>query len=113
MPRFALVLLALGSPAHGAQPPEVTLVLCDGSIIKGATLPAAVEVATRYGRLVVPSKDIRRIEVGLRLGGLPFSRAWQQDTITTADCVLTGRLTVESLKVRSRVLGEVSVRVAD
>ncbi len=122
MPRSGAVavLLALAVPAQAGSkpaptlpPPEVTLVLCDGSILKGVTLPAALEVATRYGRLVVPSKDILRIEVGLRLGGLPWLGAWEQDTITTADCVLTGRLAAEALKVRSRVLGEVDVRVAD
>ena len=61
------VLLVLAAPAHGAPPPEVTLVLCDGSIIRGVTPPEAVEVVTKYGTLSIPFKDVRRIEFGFRL----------------------------------------------
>ena len=89
------------------------MVLCDGSILKGVTPPAAVEIVTKYGTLSVPFKDVRRIEFGLRLAALSWLRAWQDDTIITADCVLTGRLAAETLKIRSPVLGEVSVRIAD
>lgn len=45
----------------------------------------------------------------MRLGGLPWLRAWEQDTITTADCVLTGAV----FKGQSKTLGEVRVRVKD
>jgi hypothetical protein len=113
MPHSVLVLLVLAAPAQGATPPEVTLVLSDGSILKRVTPPEAAEVVTKYGTLSVPFKDVRRVKVGLRLGGLPWLRAWEQDTITTADCVLTGRLTASAFKVRSKTLGEVRVKLLD
>ena len=66
MPRSVLVVLALATPAQGA-PPQVTLVLCDGSLVKGVTPPEAVEIVTRQGTVSVPFQNVRRIEFGFRL----------------------------------------------
>src|SRR5436190_23444819 len=64
---FCLAFAAAGEPRPEAVPVEVTAIFHDGTVIKRVTLPASVELTTRYGKLNVPVKDIRRIEFGFRL----------------------------------------------
>src|SRR5438067_10790729 len=72
-PLIVCVLLLAAGPAAraeggpGATPVEVTVCLHDGTVLRRVVLPASVEVVTRYGKLTVPVKDVRRIEVGFRL----------------------------------------------
>jgi len=56
-----------GEPRPEAVPSEVTAVFHDGTVIKRVSLPGSVELTTRYGKLTVPIKDIRRVEFGFRL----------------------------------------------
>src|SRR5437899_8965901 len=168
-----------GEPRSEAIPIEVTAVFHDGTVIKRVSLPGSVELTTRYGKLTVPIKDIRRVEFGFRLsaetarpveesvqalGSKDFrqreaatktltelgARAWpavqkaaqskdmevsrraqaivqqiQQtvsadqlqikpdDTITTADCVLVGRVSNDVLKARTKTLGDMSFKLTD
>lgn len=182
-PLCAVILLVWSvqgrAESRPAAPPEVSVVLHDGTVLKGVTPPASVEVLTKYGRLTVPLKDVRRIEIGLRLTpdesrvietairrlGSQKPAEWQEavkqlialgrkaypalvksaagkdmevarraaalvqkmqqavpahrfpsrsdDTITTADCVLVGRLTDGIVKARSKTLGELRLNLAD
>jgi hypothetical protein len=56
-----------GEPRLEAGPVEVMAVFHDGTVIKRVSLPGSIELTTRYGKLTVPIKDIRRIEFGFRL----------------------------------------------
>ena len=56
-----------GEPRPEAVPIEVTVVFHDGTVIRRVSLPGSVELTTRYGKLTVPVKDIRRVEFGFRL----------------------------------------------
>ena len=58
-------LFAESAPAPPA-PAEVMACFHDGSVIRG-TLPANVEIVTRYGKLTIPVGDVQRVEVGFRL----------------------------------------------
>jgi hypothetical protein len=48
-------------------PCDVEVHFHDGSVVRMAILQENIEVATRYGKLTVPSKDIRKIEFGAHL----------------------------------------------
>jgi hypothetical protein len=67
-------LFASAGPARGYQPQQaqaapagVTAVFHDGSVLCQVSLPPSVELSTKYGKLTVPMKDVRKIEFGLRL----------------------------------------------
>lgn len=59
---------AAQDPSKKAAPPDIAEVrMEDGSIIR-VTLPqSSVEVETKYGKLIVPLRDVRRIDFGLRV----------------------------------------------
>lgn len=46
---------------------EVVALFHDGTRVRTIILQENVEVVTKYGKLTVPTKDIRRVEFGLRL----------------------------------------------
>jgi hypothetical protein len=50
-----------------AEPEEAELRYGDGSVIRAVILQESLEVLTRYGKLSVPSKEIRHIEFGVHL----------------------------------------------
>ncbi len=54
------------APAEGADD-EVTVCLHDGSVVRKVALPGSVELQTKYGKLTIPVRDVRRIEFGFRL----------------------------------------------
>jgi hypothetical protein len=65
---FLLVSAAVGAePGQEPAPNEVTAIFHDGTVIRRVVLPGSVELTTRYGKLTIPVKDIRRIEFGFRL----------------------------------------------
>jgi len=70
---FVGCALLLASPVRGGEPRpeavpvEVTAVFHDGTVIKRVSVAGSVELTTRYGKLTVPIKDIRRVEFGFRL----------------------------------------------
>jgi hypothetical protein len=70
--RFALVAV-LGSGlcfAHGAEkksPNQAEVRFLDGSLVRMVILQENIEVMTKYGKLTIPTRDIRRIEFGLHL----------------------------------------------
>jgi hypothetical protein len=48
---------------------EVVALFHDGTRVRTVLLQDSVEVITKYGKLTVPTKDIRRVEFGFRLSG--------------------------------------------
>jgi hypothetical protein len=50
-----------------APPSEVEVRFLDGSTVRMVVIQEGVEVETRYGKLTIPTTDIRRIEFGFRL----------------------------------------------
>jgi len=54
-------------PKKGPEPAAVELRLVDNSTIKAVLIDEKIDVATKYGRLSVPTVDILRIDFGLRL----------------------------------------------
>jgi len=65
---FVLVSAVVrAEPGAEPAPNEVTAIFHDGTVIKRVALPGSIELTTRYGKLTVPVKDIRRIEFGFRL----------------------------------------------
>src|SRR5262245_3681459 len=65
---FLLVSAAVGAePGQEPASNEVTAIFHDGTVIKRVVLPGSVELTTRYGKLTIPVKEIRRIEFGFRL----------------------------------------------
>ena len=64
---FAFVLL-LNNPVPSGDngwPPQCEARCADGSVVRVTLLQTDLVVVTRYGRLTVPAKDVRRLEVGL------------------------------------------------
>lgn len=65
---LAALLLISSSLAQGDKkkpnPNEVEMVLVDGSKIRMSILQENVEIVTKYGKLTVPTGDLRRIEFG-------------------------------------------------
>jgi hypothetical protein len=47
---------------------EASVYFHDGTVIRKAIIEDNVEIVTRFGKLTVPVRDIRRIEFGLHLG---------------------------------------------
>lgn len=70
---LALGVVALLSPAAFAQttPKDATrradIHVADGSTLKWSVQQESIEVVTKYGKLTIPTDDIRRIEMGLHL----------------------------------------------
>jgi hypothetical protein len=52
--------------AHGAEPADVQVHFINGSLLRLLVHSEKLEIATDYGKLAVPVKDIRSIEFGLR-----------------------------------------------
>src|SRR5262249_6529165 len=48
---------------------EVVALFHDGTRVRTVILQDTIEVVTKYGKLTVPTKDIRRVEFGFRLSG--------------------------------------------
>jgi hypothetical protein len=55
------------APKSNVDPNAVEVRFADGSIVKATLLHDSIEVITRFGRLVVPAADVRRIDFGLRI----------------------------------------------
>jgi hypothetical protein len=65
--------LLVAMVGHGADPKkktvnpnEVEIRLADGSRVRMLILQASLEIETKYGKLVTPTADLRRIELGIR-----------------------------------------------
>jgi hypothetical protein len=54
-------------PPAAVEPDEVEVRYGDGSIIRAFLVQDSIEVMTRYGKLTVPTKEIRHIEFGVHL----------------------------------------------
>lgn len=68
------VLLSLGAlpmladePGKSPAPVEMVARFHDGTTIRKAALQESIPITTRYGKLMVPVGDIRRIEFGLHI----------------------------------------------
>jgi hypothetical protein len=53
-------------PAAPPGPPEFEITFADQSAVRAHLLDATVLVATKYGKLTIPIRDIKRIELGFR-----------------------------------------------
>jgi hypothetical protein len=49
------------------DPGEVEMTFANGSVVRMALVPGEIEVSTAFGKLVVPVREIRRIDFGLHL----------------------------------------------
>lgn len=72
--KWALVVPMIGTSLSVAQgqgkkdcSPPAEVRLHDGSLVRMTILQESVDVQTKYGRLTIPLRDIRRIEFGLHL----------------------------------------------
>lgn len=54
-------------PKNMTPPAVVAIQFHNGTLIKEAAIEGTIEIMTRYGKFVIPSQDIRRIEFGFRL----------------------------------------------
>jgi len=172
-------LLPAASEPATVQSTGPAVFLHDGTIIRNVSLVASLELATKYGKVTIPVRDVKWLQVGLRvtkeesreigrlvrqlrsdelkdreaasrLLGEKGWRAWPaiqkeaasgalppqtanrlqtllralppldlqprpgaEDVITTADCTFVGRLAGDSIKVRSKLLGEKELKLAD
>jgi hypothetical protein len=71
------VIFVAGAPAQDqgdaaketkpASPGEAEIRFADGSVVRATILQPHLEVQTRYGKLNIPTADVRRIEFGLHL----------------------------------------------
>lgn len=60
--------LAQGEPKKdAARSNEVEVRMADGSAVRMIVLQESIDIATKYGKLTVPTTDIRQIELALRL----------------------------------------------
>jgi hypothetical protein len=67
---FSLPNLALAQPPAASKEPAPKIAevrFTDGSVVRMTLLQEQVEVLTKYGKLMVPVGDIRRIEFGLHI----------------------------------------------
>ena len=48
------------------EPPRVEVQMVDGSRFRAIVIDSSLTLTTKYGKLVIPASDIRRIEPGLR-----------------------------------------------
>src|SRR5438105_1753680 len=46
---------------------QVEVRFVDGSVVRMELLQETIDVVTKYGRLTVPTRDLRHVEFGLRL----------------------------------------------
>ena len=97
---FALLVLA-PSPAQEKTPPAAEpiyfeVIFADGSAVKMELLHEVLDVATRFGKLTVPVRDLRRIDFGLRYPDGVYQRI--QDAI--------GMLSNPDFKKREAAQGE-------
>lgn len=113
-------IIALGlvmGPTTDAQPSpkpnSAEIRLDDGSSVRMMLLVPAVEIETKYGRLVVPVADIRKIEFGLHVPAESqiaidrsvkrlASPSHKERTTASADLLTHGHFAAPALRVASR-----------
>jgi len=49
--------------------PEAEVLFANGSIVRMVVIQENLEVATKYGKLTIPIKDVRRVDFGVHLSG--------------------------------------------
>jgi hypothetical protein len=86
----------------------------DDSNVKMVLHTASIDVVTRYGRLTVPTNEIRRIEFGGRDTASSTKPARPRpDTVVTFDFTILGHIEAPELKARSPYFGEATLKVAE
>src|SRR5438876_44698 len=69
----AVVMLCLAASAGPSQgPPKESprmaeVRFADGSVVRMNIMQESIEVTTKYGKLSIPTDDVRRIEMGLHI----------------------------------------------
>src|SRR4051794_1367538 len=102
---FAPSAVAQEKPAAKAPGGAIEVRFADESHVKMTLETTSIDVVTRYGKLTVPTSDIRRIEFGDRAtptaapGEKP--RPPKPDTVVAVDFTILGRVEAAELKARS------------
>src|SRR5436853_5167413 len=68
----AFAFLIVISPGRPQTPPKESprvaeVRFADGSVVRMNIMQESIEVSTKYGKLTIPTDDIRRIDMGLHL----------------------------------------------
>jgi hypothetical protein len=100
---FTLLLLGATGPTFGggakkpaARPNEVEVRFGDGSKVRMQLLQESLEIVTKYGKLVVPTDDVRGIDFGVHL----------PDGVEEQIKAAIGRLGSTSFKERDAAMNE-------
>ena len=64
---FSLAFAAQEAKSEPGRPVIAQVRLHDGSVVKVALLQETISIQTAYGKLAVPTADIRRIDFGLHM----------------------------------------------
>lgn len=64
---FLVLTIPLGQAQEPANPLQAEVRFGDGSLVRMTILQESIDVMTKYGKLCVPLRDIRRIDFGLHL----------------------------------------------
>jgi hypothetical protein len=102
------------APVTKAEGNAIEVRFADDSHVKMTLQSSSIDVVTRYGRLTVPTSEIRRIEFGQEPapgGKAPAPR--RPDTIVTFDFTILGRVEAPELKARSPYFGEATLKIAE
>ena len=92
-----LILVPLVPLLIAAAPADVTFQ--DGSVVLMDVRTVALEIQTKYGKLTVPMKDVRRVDMA-------------KGECVTAEGPISGKLITSKLKVHSPYFGELELSTA-
>jgi hypothetical protein len=103
------------TPVAKAEGNAIEVRFADDSHVKMVLQTSSIDVVTRYGRLTVPTSDIRRIEFGERPAPAPGEkpRPPRPDTVVTYDFTIMGRVEAPELKAKSPYFGEATLKIAE
>jgi hypothetical protein len=104
-------------PAAKTETNTIEVRFADDSNVKMTLQTASIDVVTRYGRLTVPTSEIRRIEFGDRtpatLAPGEKPKPPKPDTVVAVDFTILGRVEAQELKARSPYFGEATLKIAE
>jgi hypothetical protein len=56
-----------GKPPESPKAASMAVILYNGTLIRQLSFEGAVEIETPYGKMLIPAKEVRRIELGFRV----------------------------------------------
>lgn len=107
--KFLASLIIALSIVAAAKAQNADVHFTDGSVVRMSIAQPTVEVQTKYGKLIVPVEDIRKIEVGLHIPADQAkqiehaikrlsSSVWKEREAAGKDLVQTGHLALPALR---------------